>query len=80
MRHFVVIVNCPYVSAYKVDFSCKDSFSTIILNTMKYFAPTLLLTAAMAAKCPDLHQFRTENVLKGINFDLFTGDWYELGY
>ena len=34
----------------------------------------------MAAKCPDLHQFRSENVLSGIDFEKITGDWYEVAY
>ena len=47
---------------------------------MKAYTSTLLLTAAMAAKCPDLHQFRTQNVLSGIDYEKITGDWYEVAY
>ena len=39
-----------------------------------------MLTATMAAKCPDLHQFRTQNVLGGIDYEKITGDWYEVAY
>ena len=43
-------------------------------------ASSLVLASASAAKCPDLHQFRTESVLGGIDYNKFTGDWWEVAY
>ena len=40
----------------------------------------LLLAAAEAAKCPDLHQFRTSTVLDGFNPTRLEGKWYEVAY
>ena len=40
----------------------------------------LLLAAAEAAKCPDLHQFRTATVTDGFEPAALAGKWYEVAY
>ena len=47
---------------------------------MQKLTGALLLAAAEAHKCPDLHKFRTETVTNGFEPSGLTGKWYEVAY
>ena len=39
-----------------------------------------ILSVVACSRCPDLHKFRTNRVLKSFNATKLAGKWYEVAY